>query len=454
MIFIYTCKANLKLAMQLYDMLWNIHEKKFIVYGDDIEKDYEFRDNYLVLNVGDYYEDLTQKTKKMFQVAEKEFPGEPVLKMDDDILPIASILQNHLEKLKGIPYAGCCCYSNEHESFHHEDKVKNKEYNKPMIVPSTNSSAGPMYYLSAEAVHLLNQSDYSFFYEDVTVGYSLNRAHISPTYMKLYDDENINYTYHDHSNHTKLYVRLHGGLGNQLFQVASGYGIAKKHNHILILVSDYWSDSFPHQTDMNEYNKTLFSSFRIIHYKHLPDIPHFYAMDSVLCFQYMEELGKKAPLYIEGYLQTEKYFKEYRKDILDLFKPYDLNLDSYFIHVRRTDIVDVPMYKLDYDDYYKRAIEYIESKTPNSHYYIISDDIPFCKQYALFDSLKTTFVEDTVMNSLSIMASCKGGICCNSSFSWWGSYLIDREKIVILPKKWINNGHENLDVYYEGTIIL
>jgi len=454
MIFIYTCKANLKLAIQLYDMLWNINEKKFIVYGDDIEKEYEFRDNYLILNVGDYYEDLTQKTKKMFQVAEKEFPGEPVLKIDDDILPITSILKNHLENLKGITYAGRCCYSDEHESFHHEGKVKNKDYDKPMIVPSSNSSAGPMYYLSSEAVHFLNKSDHSFFYEDVTVGYCLNESHIYPTYMKLYDDEDTSYTYHNHSNHTKLYVRLHGGLGNQLFQVASGYGIAKKHNHILILVSDYWENSFPHQSDMNEYNKTLFSSFRIIHHNHLPDIPHFYAMDSVMCFQYIEDLGKEAPLYVEGYLQTEKYFKEYRNDILSLFKPYDLKLDSYFIHVRRTDIVDVPMYKIDYDDYYKRAIEYIEEKMPNSHYYIVSDDIPYCKQYALFDSLKKTFVEDNAMHSLSIMSSCKGGICCNSSFSWWGSYLIDREKIVILPKKWINNGHENLDVYYEGSIIL
>jgi hypothetical protein len=43
-------------------MLWNISEKKFIVYGDNIEKEYEFRDNYLVLNVGDYYEDLTNET--------------------------------------------------------------------------------------------------------------------------------------------------------------------------------------------------------------------------------------------------------------------------------------------------------------------------------------------------------------------------------------------------------
>ncbi len=56
--------------------------------------------------------------------------------------------------------------------------------------------------------------------------------------------------------------------------------------------------------------------------------------------------------------------------------------------------------------------------------------------------------------AFSIMSSCKGGICANSTFSWWGSYLIDREKIVILPKQWVNNGHENEDLYFEGSIIL
>jgi hypothetical protein len=104
---------------------------------------------------------------------------------------------------------------------------------------------------------------------------------------------------------------------------------------------------------------------------------------------------------------------------------------------------------MDLDDYYQRAIAYIEAITPQSHYYIVSDDIPYCKN--LFESLNKTFVEG---DAFSIMTSCKGGICANSTFSWWGSYLIDREKIVILPKQWVNNGHDNADVYYEGSIIL
>jgi hypothetical protein len=305
-----------------------------------------------------------------------------------------------------------------------------------------------MYYLRPEAIHVLNQSTHSFFYEDVTVGYSLNQYGIHPTNTTFYHDQDITYTYHNHSNHKKLYVRLHGGLGNQLFQVSSGYGIAKKHDMILILVSDYRKESFPHQEEVDTYIKTIFSSFRLIHYGHLPQLPHYYERDNVQCFRHNESLGKES-VYIDGYLQTDKYFKDYRQEILDLFKPYNLRLDSYFIHVRRGDFLNSDLHKVDLEEYYQRAVAYIEERSPHSHYYIISDDIPYCKH--LFETLDKTFVEDM---AFSIMTSCKGGICANSTFSWWGSYLIDCEKIVILPKQWVNNGHENADVYYEGAIIL
>jgi hypothetical protein len=449
MIFIYTCKARLTLALQVYDML-TVPVPKFIVYGDTMDTEYKLTEKYLVLNVGDDYEHLTEKTKKMFQVVEKVFPGEPVLKMDDDIIPNSALICQQLHSLKEIYYAGRASWTYEYHSVHHLGKVKDEQYNVPMYVPSSNSVAGPMYYLSPEAIRVLNQSTHSFFFEDVTVGYSLNQYGIHPTDTVFYSDQDIDSTYHNHSNHKKLYVRLHGGLGNQLFQVSSGYGIAKKHNMILILVSDFRKESFPHQEEVDMYTKTLFSTFRIIHKDHLPHVPHYYEKDNVQCFRYNEGLGSET-IYLDGYLQTDKYFKEYRQEILALFKPYHLQLDSYFIHVRRGDYVNCDLHYMELDDYYKRAIAYLEERSPQSHYYIVSDDIPYCKQYALFEPLNKTFVSDM---AFSVMTSCKGGICSNSTFSWWGSYLIDREKIVIFPKQWINNGHENTDVYFEGSIIL
>lgn len=454
MIFIYTCKARLNAALQVYDMLWNINEKKYIVYGDTIEEEYTLTEKCLILNVGDYYEHLSEKTKKMFQIAEKVFPGESVLKMDDDIIPNTQVLQVCLQRLKGVDYAGVSGSNHKYYSFHHVGKVHDPKHNIPMYVPSVKGVAGPMYYLSPTAIYTLNRSKRTCFYEDVMVGYCLNEKDIYPTNNILYHDEDITSTYHNHSNHKKLYVKLHGGLGNQLFQAASGYGIAKKHNFILILVSDFQPSSFPHQEQLDSYIKQFFNTFRLIHQGQLPSMPHYYEIDNVKCFQY-NEMEVDKTFYIEGYLQTEKYFKEYRKEILDMFKPYDLRLSSYFIHVRRGNYVNSPLHYIHYEDYYKKAIDTIESRSPNSHYYIVSDDISYCKECGLFDSLNKTFVDDTAVKTLAIMSSCKGGICANSSFSWWGSYLIDDpDKIVIFPKVWINNGHDNLDIYYEGSIIL
>jgi len=95
-------------------------------------------------------------------------------------------------------------------------------------------------------------------------------------------------------------------------------------------------------------------------------------------------------------------------------------------------------------------------KDPDARFFVISDDIEYCKSYSVLSLANVTFVEGLSPEySIYLMSLCsKGGICANSSFSWWGSYLIDREKIVILPKKWINNDNENSDLYYEGSIIL
>jgi len=57
--------------------------------------------------------------------------------------------------------------------------------------------------------------------------------------------------------------------------------------------------------------------------------------------------------------------------------------------------------------------------------------------------------------SIYLMSLCsKGGICANSSFSWWGSYLNPSEdKTVVMPKRWINLD-KPIDIYYENVVVL
>jgi len=441
MILIYTCKPRLNKALQLYDMLWNMEERIYIVYGDTLEEEYKIDGKFLVLNVGDYYEDLTQKTMKMFQVVEKVFPGEYVIKMDEDIIPCVSDLKKKIAYLNSTnnKYAGRAVKPGEHMTKCHYGKVNDKTLNVPMLCKAASYAGGSMYYIGASTVPLLH--NLNGFCEDNAVGYKLNAHGIYPTFIELYTNQFTTCTSFENRRNVKtIYVKLNSRLGNQLFQVASAYGLAKKHSRILILVST-----------QNLYTKTFFKDFNIIHPDNLPSMRHYDETDKQ-CFKYNESIISDDDVCINGNLQVEKYFSHCKPEILNFFKKEIAPLNAYFIHVRRGDYVNNSWYQLDYDTYFKKAIDYLGE---DSHYYICSDDIDYCKKYKLFEPLQKTFVEDTDINTLYLMSSCVlGGICSNSTFSWWGSYLnTNPNKKVIFPSTWFNNGQDN-DVYPENAIII
>ena len=91
-----------------------------------------------------------------------------------------------------------------------------------------------------------------------------------------------------------------------------------------------------------------------------------------------------------------------------------------------------------------------------SSFYVISDDVPFCKSIETLKKYNCQFyVNDNELETLYFMAKCrKGGICANSTFSWWGSYLnTNSKKLVTFPNQWFNNDW-NIDIYPKGSIII
>lgn len=146
----------------------------------------------------------------------------------------------------------------------------------------------------------------------------------------------------------------------------------------------------------------------------------------------------KRGLIPDIYVQDYTFFDEYRDEIRKLYGDdiHEKPVGLVAIHVRRGDYVNNPFYvDLMLTDYYQRAM----SEFPEDKFIVFSDDIEWCKQQNIFKGCYFT-ENKTELEDLNAMASCKGIIMANSSFSWWAAYLSKAK--VIAPKAWHPDGVE------------
>lgn len=279
---------------------------------------------------------------------------------------------------------------------------------------------------------------------------------------------------------------LLGGLGNQMFQYATGRALSLRQGQILLLdISDY-SDYDMHQGfELNrifdcETNLAAKSDvrsilgwqsstavrrilkrsgFSIFRRKGFIIEPHF---------QYWQGINTISDdCYLTGYWQSEKYFidmdSQIRKDFI--FKlPLDNNnaelafqisqVNAISLHVRRGDYANNPTttaaHGLCSIEYYLEAIRYVVQHVQQPHFFIFSDDIPWSKMNLKID-FPHQFVEYNKgadsYNDMRMMSLCNHHIIANSSFSWWGAWLnSDPDKIVIAPKHWFGTNVDTRDL--------
>ncbi len=275
-----------------------------------------------------------------------------------------------------------------------------------------------------------------------------------------------------------IIIRLSGGLGNQMFQYAFAKSLSILHPEqsfsldISSFQGTYRKYDLQHfcvdipiadnknKAQLLDKEKTFLNKFRekySPYYKKIKVEEQYYHFDKKL-------LEVKQNALINGYFQSEKYFKVCEKEIRENFQfrknPLGDNSDmlatiqntanAVSIHIRRGDFVGNSLHPLQSEFFFKESISILQAKASNLHLFLFSNDVAWVKEYLHFD-VPYTIVdinnEENGFEDLRLMSCCQHHIIANSSFSWWGAWLNPNpNKIVVAPAKWV----DSQSVYYQN----
>lgn len=266
-------------------------------------------------------------------------------------------------------------------------------------------------------------------------------------------------------------VYVCAGLGNRLFQIVFAYAMAKK----LSIYFKFENDKGHHHHSQDTYPWLI---------ERFMNLPNYEKKKFTYTKQYIENYHsftsyinlssidfKNYNVICHGFYQNENYFKHYRNDILKLLEepdyvkeyihtyPSDMLKNAYFLHIRLGDYVGCPKHWIDLTNYYLSILYQLDS---DSFILIFSNQIAVIKEvypvvYKCILERKYIFIEEPdEIKNLYLMKHCyRGGICSNSTFSWWGGWLNENpDKKVYFPKKWINDPSFTSDIYFEKSIIV
>ncbi|HEY7107394.1 MAG TPA: alpha-1,2-fucosyltransferase [Acidimicrobiia bacterium] len=273
-----------------------------------------------------------------------------------------------------------------------------------------------------------------------------------------------------------LVVEYHGRLGNQLFEFASCFGLARaagaelrslngsvKEDDLLVrelLGSGYreatkaqllavgifpWSNSW--KKLWQALTQRLVNRGRIL-FGRGPGLVVLWEPAS----RYLPELRElHLPVCIRGYLQSEQFFADCADEIVEAlhWPPANPVLPagigaSVGMSFRRGDFNSLgwslPL------SYYDEALALVLGKVPNATLVLFGDDQDFVQLAAdrfrrsipVIDALE---IGSDPISQLALLSRCDHCVISNSSFAWWGAWLGDQlsratDRIVVAPQEY------------------
>lgn len=273
-------------------------------------------------------------------------------------------------------------------------------------------------------------------------------------------------------------IKIHGGLGNQLFQYSFGLYLQKKlGTHVKFdLNLDLKNKNFTSRSlDIEKLGiyLPLASDKEILHNKRFykkiwrverklinlfPALNRSYVVRNSPHIDFPIQQNT----YYDGYFQRWEYVKEILEILYQNISISDVilkenssiiqdieNQDITAIHIRRDDYLNIPVnakiFQVCGMDYYNLAINTITRKTNSQKFLIFTQDKIWAREH-FKDERFIIFNGKSAIEDFIIMMRCKNQIIANSTFSWWAAVLnLNFLKTVVYPRNWYKNDLYTLD---------
>ena len=268
---------------------------------------------------------------------------------------------------------------------------------------------------------------------------------------------------------------LQGGIGNQLFQIATIHGLAKEMGGDYSIIDQQFSGG-GQCSHPSKYYDTIYR--RVPRITSVPAPVLLYTERQWTHYDVASEIRHRsnghAACLLKGYFQSDRYFRD-ASDIKALFTPEEgipaflrknaalfakypdlfSEHDHCFIGVRRGDYVAKAEFHNPCGiEYYRNAMNLV----PATRYYIASDDLAWCREHFVGDQF-VFFDMDDDLEQLYMGCLFKNYIIGNSTYHWWMSFLsVHEDPTIIAPDKWVFGPKVRWDeyatIYRKGMVVL
>lgn len=265
-------------------------------------------------------------------------------------------------------------------------------------------------------------------------------------------------------------ILLLGRTGNHLFQYALGRVLAEKHGVPLVMDASWfnaegWAEvshflKLPLKAKVVRRYSLSARALRKLtgkHYWEYCGVPILRESGDDQSFN-ARFLAAPADCMLFGYFQSYLYFAEIATPLrhelnemmADALQPPRslraklMNPNSVAIHVRRKDYLDLPIFQVCDNNYYRESMEQMRVGVRAARFFIFSDDPEWCR--GEFRDADTEVIDSgdaakNPLHDLHLMSLTSHHIISNSTYSWWAAWLGDKpSQRVIMPDRWYVHG--------------